>query len=341
MPVLDIIVTHYTEPENVYRKFFDMLDLQRGIDFNDIRVIVVNDGEECRIPDEFFDGRPYRVDQYTIEHAGVSAARNYGIKMSRAEWISFSDCDDMYSTVYSMKLVLDILKDKGQSGKLDMLWTRLCAEDRGEDGELKLIMRGLNLVFIHGKYYRRDFVLRSGVTFPEDQEFNEDSCFNAVLNTVWDHKRTAEIKTDIPIYSWCFRPGSLTGTPENMDKAVYGSYQRNKKVCEATKERLPYDRYCAMVARTVFDAYYVLNVDELTPLRAEMLEDFKRWFAERKEDFWNCDRKYMREIKAVSHAEYSAGLSEQSIRWLGTIQRPCNESITVTQWLKRLEGETE
>lgn len=342
MPILDIIVTHYNEPESVYGKFFSMLALQRGVDFNDIRVIVVNDGEECRIPDEFFDGMPYRVDNFTITHAGVSAARNHGIKNARAEWISFSDCDDMYTTVYSLKLVIDILKDKTSSGKLDMLWTKLCAEDRGADGELKLIMRGLNLVFIHGKYYRREFIVRNCIEFPEDQEFNEDSCFNAVANTIWDHKRTAEIKTDMPIYSWCYRPGSLTGTPENLDKAVYGSYQRNKKVCEATKERLPYDRYCAMVARTVFDTYYVLNLTNgLSPLRKEMLNDFKKWFAERRADFWNCDRKYMREIKAVSRAEYSTGLSEQSTRWPGTKSNPCNESISVTQWLRNLEEDTE
>ena len=220
MSVLDIIVTHYNETPDVYGKFFTMLGFQRGVDFRDIHVIVVNDGEENTIPGEFFDGRPYTVDQYTIPKSGVSAARNFGIDHAAAEWISFSDCDDMYTTVYSLKLVLDILKDQEKSTRFDMLWTKLCAEDRAEDDGLKLIMRDLNLVFIHGKYYRRTFITDNNIRFPEELEFNEDSCFNAVANTYWDYNRTAEITTAFPIYSWCYRPGSLTGTPENLDRAI-------------------------------------------------------------------------------------------------------------------------
>ena len=43
---LDLIVTHYKEPWSVGKKFFDMLALQRDINFDDVGVILVNDGEE-------------------------------------------------------------------------------------------------------------------------------------------------------------------------------------------------------------------------------------------------------------------------------------------------------
>ena len=175
--ILDIIVTHYNEPEIVYRKFFDMLSLQRGVDFDDIHVIVVNDGEDNCIPESFFEGRPYQVEQYAIPKAGISAVRNFGIDHAEAEWISFSDCDDMYTTVYSLKLVLDILADKDKSTRFDMLWTKLCAEDSDGHGGLKMIMRDLNLVFIHGKYYRRSFIVNNEIRFPEELEFNEDSAY--------------------------------------------------------------------------------------------------------------------------------------------------------------------
>ena len=285
MAVLDLIVTHYNEPKEVYSKFFQMLMLQRGVDFKDIRVIAVNDGEENRMK---IPQMPCDVEQYSIPKCGISAVRNFGIEKAKGEWISFCDCDDCFSTVYSLKMVIEVLKDKSRSGNLDMVWTHFCSEDSDGKGGIKLIPRDqVNLVFIHGKYYRRQFIVDNGILFPEDLEFNEDSAFNAVANTIWDYKRTAEIKTTFPLYSWCWRPGSLTGTLKNRDKAVLGSYQRNKIVVAEFKKRMPYDRYCAMVARMVFDTYYDLNVVDLTPTRAEILEDFKAWYKEHKTDFWN------------------------------------------------------
>lgn len=335
--MLDIIVTHYNEPWEVCEKFFLMLKLQRGISFDDFRVLVVNDGEGNRIDDEHFTGLPYHVEQYCIPKAGVSAARNHGIDISTAEWISFSDCDDCYTTIYSLKMVLDILNSDKEKA-YDMLWTKLCAEDSAGGQGLKLIMRDLNLVFIHGKYYRRSFIVDNQIRFPEDLEFNEDSAFNAIANTLWDYKRTGEIKTSIPVYSWCYRPGSLTGTPENLDRAILGGFKRNQKVVDEFERRLPHDRYCAMVARAVFDAYYVLNVERLTPIRAEMLADFKQWYKAHMRAFWENPKETLIEVKRVSEAEHRAGIAEEAIRWPGQKPNPCKYDITVTKWLNGLEA---
>ena len=83
MRLLDIIVTHYNEPWEVVRNFFNMLDLQRGINFDDIRVILIHDGTKA-YPDSYFSERPYRVDQHSISHRGIAKVRNYGIKIADA-----------------------------------------------------------------------------------------------------------------------------------------------------------------------------------------------------------------------------------------------------------------
>lgn len=106
--MLDIIVTHYDEPWETGAKFFQMLDIQRKVDFQQIRVILVNDGEEHSLPSEYFEGRPYRVTQISIPHAGISAARNAGIEKATAEWICFCDFDDMFADVYSLWSVLNV-----------------------------------------------------------------------------------------------------------------------------------------------------------------------------------------------------------------------------------------
>ena len=51
---LDIIVAHYTEPWEAGEKFFSMMDLQRMVDWDQIGVILVNDGTENRLPCRYF-----------------------------------------------------------------------------------------------------------------------------------------------------------------------------------------------------------------------------------------------------------------------------------------------
>ena len=45
--MLDIIVTHYKEPFDVGKKLFDMIGLQRCVDLDQIRVLIVHDGSEA------------------------------------------------------------------------------------------------------------------------------------------------------------------------------------------------------------------------------------------------------------------------------------------------------
>ena len=331
--LLDIIVTHYKEPWEVGSKFFSMLDLQRGIDFSQIRVLLINDGTENELPKELLEHRPYEVKQYSIPHAGVSAARNESIRRSEAEWICFCDFDDMFVSVFSLKNVLDLLPAPGY----DMLWADFVSEDRMKDGTKKYHLRGENVVFIHAKFYRRQFLLDHDLWFEEGLTFNEDSCFNAVLNTVVDYKRTGKIETKAPIYVWCFTENSATTTPGNRWKALLGLYERNKKVCEAFKKRLPDDRYCAMVARTVTDAYYTLNMTKLPQELEPMMEDFKRFWQEHKADWDKVPLKTLREVKRISREEHVRGNEEEEERWGTTRQEEIDESISVTKWLETIE----
>lgn len=49
---LDIVVTHYREEWTLGRPFFEVLALQRGIDFGLIHVYLVQDGPIGKLPME-------------------------------------------------------------------------------------------------------------------------------------------------------------------------------------------------------------------------------------------------------------------------------------------------
>lgn len=338
---LDLIVTHYKEPWSVGQKFFSMLDIQRGINFDDIRVLIVHDGTEP-FPEEAFTGypgRPYHVDQIRIAHGGISAARNAGIRHARAPWLMFCDFDDMFSNVYALRDYLTLLPND----KYNMMWAPFIAEDLTKDGETVLNRRGHNLVFIHGKIYRRQYLLDENLTFDESLEFNEDSCFNAVFNTICDPRKIGEIKAPSIPYIWCFNRDSLTTTRGNRYKALIGLYERNKRVVEAFRQRLPRPRYCAMIARACVDAYFMLNLetipDELKPIR----DDFIKFYHDHRAEMWETDAETLRQIKRISRLEHETGDNEEVQRFGNLADNIPHTDLTVTQWLQQIwkEGETD
>lgn len=333
---LDIIVTHYKEPWTVGEKLFNMMDLQRGIDFNDFRVILIHDGTEM-FPAKYFSNRPYKVEQHTIEHGGISAARNEGIRIATADWIQFCDFDDTYSNVYALRDYLGVIP----TDRYDMMWSPFFAEDVTVDGQTVLNVREQNMVFVHGKLYRRQYLIDKGLWFDTNLAFNEDSCLNAILYTITDPKRIGVIKAPLIPYVWAFNPNSLTTTRGNRYKAMWGLYQRNKNVVDCFKATMPYDRYCAMVARMCVDTYYMLNLVEMPDELKPMYDDFVEFFHEHRDDVWNTDANTLRQIKAISRAEHEAGDREEQQRHGNMANNIPHSSLKVTEWFDMVwkEGE--
>lgn len=319
--MLDIIMTHYTEPWEVGKKFFAMLDLQRGVDFGDFRVILVNDGKEHELPDECFSGRPYQVEQISINHAGVSAARNEGLRRAKSEWVMFCDFDDTFGNVYAMLDIMNVLP----APNVDLLWSNLYVERVGENGMVSLTMEGLNGVFNHGKVYRRKFLIDHGIWFDTSLPYCEDSLFNTVAYTICDQNRIGQIVTKNALYIWCDTENSVTNTMKNRQMGRYYTYYRNKKVCEIYKKYRPHDQYCAMIARTIIDAYYALNVRFLDEKMQEMKKDFLAWYQEHKAQWKQVPYETLKLVK------------EKSRKCSGPSDAGTLEEVSVTKWLKQLE----
>lgn len=333
MRKLDIIVPHYKEPFSTGQKFFEMLALQRGIHFDDIRVILVNDGIENALTGELFKGFPFRVDVVTIKHGGVSAARNAGIAETDAKWVCFCDFDDLFASVYSLRNVLELL----DTDQFDLLWADFISEDRMKDGQMKYHKRGENVVFIHGKFWRRDWLMKSGLRFNTKLTFNEDSAFCAVASNMMDYKRVGHIESNVPIYIWTFTEGSATTTPGNRIKCLIGLYERNKVVCESMKT-VDYKRYCAMISRTVHDSYWSMNLQTIPPELEPYIDDFRQFWKEHKKFYFDTDPDSMREVAEASRREHEAGDIEEEERWLHVNELKTNTNISLSEWLYKLEN---
>ena len=115
---LDIIIPHYREPWSTCKYLFDSIALQRGIHFDDIRVIVVNDGDNILFGSMEnamlkLSTYPFTVDYIVKEHGGVSAARNCGLDGSNADYVMFCDIDDGFLSNCGLHLVFNAMKERG------------------------------------------------------------------------------------------------------------------------------------------------------------------------------------------------------------------------------------
>lgn len=181
-------------------------------DINDWELIIVNDGStddtEKIIKEKI--GNDARIKFETIQHSGVSNARNYGLSLARGEYVFFLDGDDYISNNYLHDLVLTarkydadivsgswcIVEVRNTAGKVRQYERRFIYDDRClnldtlvDDGfikEYKFLM-GLSK-----KLYRRDLLEEHKLYFPE-YILSEDVIFH--LNALFYANKYASSKS--------------------------------------------------------------------------------------------------------------------------------------------------
>ena len=252
-----------------------MLALQRDINFEDVGVILVNDGEGNEIPEEHFTAYPYKVKQISIPKGGVSKARNAGLDASTADWVMFCDFDDCFSSLFGLHLIFcGIAEDK-----YDLLRAVFTEETRDDDGMIHLVSHDDDTVFIHGKVMRRKFLLENGIRFHPKLTIHEDGFFN-VLTYSLAKDRGQKINT--PIYIWAWNDNSVVRKDRRSD-FVLDTYehlmrQRIALTEEYIKRQMPEETVLTVV-KTVLDAYYDFQQHEWRTLKNKAkVEKAERWF---------------------------------------------------------------
>lgn len=319
--MLDIVITHYTEPWEVCRRLLETLDAQRGVDWEQVRVTIVNDGG-FRLPKDKLYCLNIVPQQKDIPHSGISAARNAGIRLAQEPWIMFCDCDDCFSNVFALADILNVLNDPETEQRYDMMWTKVWAEDL-EKNQVYQIQDIKIMVFIHGKVYRREFLLKNGIWFDERLTFNEDSAFNAMIRSRIPDSRIGEISMFAPAYVWISREGSVTQKEGADDQAAVGQMLRNILVADDYKIHKPQE-FSGMVTRVTYDAFFMAHSRRLTPsCKQKVMEVFLPWVKDCIGLFASVDAKMLRRIRMISRSELTE-LDEEI----------CDEPGNVRAWVE-------
>ena len=159
---LQILVPQFKEDESIIKPLLDSIEVQQNIDIaNDIGVIIVNDGTDVHLSQEFFNRYSFPIEYHLNQDKGVSATRNACLDHATAEYVMFCDADDMFYNACG----LWILFREFEKGEFDTLLSVFVEETRDAAGNVMYINHEVDTTFVHGKVHRRQYLIDNNIRF--------------------------------------------------------------------------------------------------------------------------------------------------------------------------------
>lgn len=255
---LSLCVPHYNEETSVVKDFLNSVRLQQNVDFNEVEVVIVNDGGDFNqlsaIKPKAF---PFTLKIIQAEHGGVSATRNRAFDESTGEYVMFCDVDDTFYTLSGLFGIFSAI----ERTHFNALISTFMEEHRRPDGNADYVSRYSD-VFVHGKVYKRQYLLDKHLRFDPNLTIHEDFYFNYLAIHLCDDPKTC-IKLDTPMYLWRWRAGSVC---RNDRDYIYKTYPNMLDSCTGVVnellKRLKIGLASVMANRVVYDCYFTMNKKE-------------------------------------------------------------------------------
>ena len=178
MPKLSIIIPAYNA-EKYINECIDSILRNSQNSLNQTEIIIINDGSTDHTLEKLEKYKEYKnIHIYTTKNQGVSAARNYGIKLAKGNWITFIDADDKVTEGFIDEHI-NKLKDN------TLLKTKILTSENAnsikkvKSASIQQLLLKINYgeipAFIVSYFYKKDIV--KYIQFNEKIHFMEDSLF--------------------------------------------------------------------------------------------------------------------------------------------------------------------
>lgn len=253
---LQILIPQYNETEEVITPLLKSLAIQQGIDLSEIGVIIVNDGSEVILNEEFLHSFPFSVEYIKAEHGGVSAARNRALEASTAEYVMFCDADDMFFNMCGLYIVFREMAGDGFNAMVSVF----VEETRNpQTGERVYINHQMDSTFVHGKIYRRSYLTNNNIKWDNRLTVHEDSYFNCLAQ-----KLTAQLKyCQQPFYLWKWRDASVCRHDSKYILKTYNNMLDSSTALVTEFLRRGRQQDAQFYATSmIYDAYFMMNKAE-------------------------------------------------------------------------------
>lgn len=322
---LQILVPQYKETDEIIKPLLDSIAIQQNVDLkNEVGVIIVNDGTDVHLSEDFLNSYPFKVEYYLNEHKGVSATRNACLDHATAEYVMFCDADDMFYNACGLWIIFR----EFENGGFDSMVSVFVEETRMPGtNEVMYINHDNDSTFVHGKVHRRQYLIDKKIRWNDDLTIHEDSFFNIQCQNL-----STQVKyCQSPYYLWRWRDESVCRhDPDYILKTYRNMIDSNDALIdEFTKKGFP-DKALFYTIFMIYDTYYTMNKPEwinqenkeyrrLTELR------FSEYFKKHKK-MWNSvpESDRMQISNAIRSRTVMEGMSEERMTmksWLNYIEK--------------------
>ena len=224
MPKISIIIPAYNA-EKYINECIDFILKNSKESLNQTEIIVINDGSTDRTLKKLEKYKENNIIHvYTTKNQGVSAARNYGIKLAKGDWITFIDADDkvtegfvdqninelnnsaLIKTTISINNYNNQIKDK-TTISIQHLLSKLTY------GEMP--------AFIFSYFFKKDIVKQ--IHFNKNIHFMEDSLF--LIEYLNKTKEKYNVETNLASYLYNNNQCSASNNSKNIIRNILDAEQ--------------------------------------------------------------------------------------------------------------------
>lgn len=320
---LQILVPQYREDDEIIRPLLDSIAIQQNVPFEEIGVVICNDGSDVHLSETLLEAYPFDIQYYLGPHRGVSATRNACLDHATADYVMFCDADDMFFNACGLWILF-----REMTTGFDSLVSVFVEETRVPGtGEVTYINRQQDSTFVHGKVHRRQYLLDRRIRFNNTLIIHEDSYFNILCQNL-----SPNVKYCLtPFYLWKWRDDSVCRHDPKYILKTYGNMlDSNDALVDEFLRRGMRDKASFYTAFMIFDAYYTMNKPEwINQENREYRQSTEMRFAQyyaKHEDLWKnlpvADR------MAISNAVRSRSVMEGMQM----------ETVTIDGWLKHIQA---
>ena len=207
--LLDIIIPQYKETEYKIKPLLDSINNQKEVDFNNIKLTIVNDYSDVILDQKFLDSFSNLNISFirNDKNTGPGLARQKGIDNTDSEYIMFCDADDKLYDDKALFVIMEFISKY----EPNYLVTNIAVEGIKND----VIIKKGNKTFpwMHGKVFKRKFLLDNEIRFSPNVRHLEDSYFTTCIIGSLDPNKICYL--DYTTYLWKNNRESLTRNNNN------------------------------------------------------------------------------------------------------------------------------